>query len=102
MKGQPSFIGDPMKTFDNFYGRDLTLWNTLSGEIQIAIGLGLMLSKKSVKPALLVSFGWALVVWWFGEGFGGLTSNTLPAPADGCARRGDLVRDHRPARLPHE
>ena len=84
MKGQPSFIGDPMRTFDNFYGRDLTLWNTLSGEIQIAIGLGLMCSRRLVKPALAVSFVWALVVWWFGEGFGGLTSNTLPAPLMGA------------------
>ncbi len=73
-----------MKTFDGFYGRDLTLWNTLSGEIQVAIGLGLILSRKTVKPALLVSFGWALVVWWFGEGFGGLTSNTLPSPLMGA------------------
>ena len=73
-----------MKTFDNFYGRDLTLWNTLAGEIQVAIGLGLILSRKTVKPALLVSFGWALVVWWFGEGFGGLTSNTLPSPLMGA------------------
>ena len=99
---QWSIVGGPMKTFDNFYGRDLTLWNTLSGEIQIAIGLGLILSRKTVKPALLVSFGWALVVWWFGEGFGGLTSNTLPLAADGCAGGGDPLRDHRPARLAHE
>ena len=26
-----------MKTFDSFYGRDLTLWNSLSGEIQVAM-----------------------------------------------------------------
>jgi hypothetical protein len=84
MHGQPSFIGDPMRTFDDFYGRDLTLWNTLSGEIQIAIGLGLMCSRRLVKPALAVSFAWALLVWWFGEGFGGLTSNTLPAPLMGA------------------
>ena len=83
-KGQPGFIGDPMKTFANFYGRDLTLWNTLSGEIQVAIGLGLILSRKTVKPALLASFGWALIVWWFGEGFGGLTSTTLPSPLMGA------------------
>jgi hypothetical protein len=83
-KGQPSFIGEPMNTFANFYGRDLTLWNTLAGEIQVAIGLGLILSKKTVKPALLVSFAWVLIVWWFGEGFGGLTSNTLPAPLMGA------------------
>lgn len=84
MHGQPSFIGDPMRTFDDFYGRDLTLWNTLSGEVQIAIGLALTCSKRLVKPALTVSFGWALFVWWFGEGFGGLTSNTLPAPLMGA------------------
>jgi hypothetical protein len=84
MRGQPSFIGDPMRTFDDFYGRDLTLWNSLSGEIQIAIGLALMCSKRLVKPALAVSFGWAIFVWWFGEGFGGLSSNTLPAPLMGA------------------
>lgn len=83
-KGQPGLIGGPMKTFADFYGRDLTLWNTLAGEIQCAIGLGLILSRKTVKPALLVSFAWVLVVWWFGEGFGGLTSNTLPSPLMGA------------------
>jgi hypothetical protein len=82
--GQPSWIGGPMNTFANFYGSDLTLWNTLAGEIQVAIGLGLIVSRKTVKPALLVSFAWALVVWWFGEGFGGLTSNTLPSPLMGA------------------
>lgn len=81
---QWSIVGGPMKAFDNFYGHDLTLWNTLSGEIQVAIGLALILSRKTVKPALLASFGWALVVWWFGEGFGGLTSNTLPSPLMGA------------------
>jgi hypothetical protein len=84
MKGQPSFIGAPMRTLDDFYGRDLTLWNTLSGEIQVAIGLALVCSRRLVKPALTVSFGWAIWVWWFGEGFGGLTSNTLPAPLMGA------------------
>jgi hypothetical protein len=81
---QPAWVGAPMKTLDDFYGRDLTLWNTLAGEIQVAIGLGLILSRKTVKPALLASFGWAFVVWWFGEGFGGLVSNTLPAPLMGA------------------
>ncbi len=81
---QWSVVGGPMKTIDSFYGRDLTLWNTLAAEIQCAIGLGLILSRKTVRPALLVSFGWALAVWWFGEGFGGLTSNTLPSPLMGA------------------
>jgi hypothetical protein len=82
--GQGAIVAKPMQIFDNFYGRDLTLWNTLSGEIQCAIGLGLILSKKTVRPALIVSFVWALSVWWFGEGFGGLTSNTLPSALMGA------------------
>ncbi len=81
---QWSIVGGPMKAIDNFYGHDLTLWNTLAAEIQCAIGLGLILGKKAVKPALIVSFGWALSVWWFGEGFGGLTSTTLPSPLMGA------------------
>lgn len=84
MHGQPAFIGEPMRTLDDFYGRDLTLWNTLAGEIQVAIGLALICSRRLVKPALAVSFAWAIYVWWFGEGFGGLTSNTLPAPLMGA------------------
>jgi hypothetical protein len=81
---QWSIVGGPMTTIDNFYGHDLTLWNTLAAEIQCAIGLGLILSRKTVKPALIVSFGWALAVWWLGEGFGGLTSTTLPSPLMGA------------------
>jgi hypothetical protein len=81
---QWSIVGGPMKALDSFYGHDLTLWNTLAAEIQCAIGLGLILSRKTVRLALVASFGWALVVWWFGEGFGGLTSNTLPSPLMGA------------------
>ncbi len=83
-EGQPEIVSAPMKTFDNFYGSDLTLWNTLAGEIQCAIGLGLILSKKTVKPALLISFGWALIVWWFGEGFGGITAYATSSPLMGA------------------
>jgi hypothetical protein len=81
---QWSIVGGPMKTIDSFYGRDLTLWNTLAAEIQCAIGLGLILGKRTVKPALILSFAWAPTVWWFGEGFGGLTSTTLPSPLMGA------------------
>ena len=81
---QWSIVGGPMNTIDAFYGRDLTLWNTLAAEIQCAIGLGLILSKRTVKTALILSFAWAPAVWWFGDGFGGLTSNTLPSPLMGA------------------
>ncbi|MGA8745970.1 MAG: hypothetical protein WB507_08900 [Solirubrobacterales bacterium] len=83
-EGQPGIVSAPMKTFDNFYGSDLALWNTLAGEIQCAIGLGLILTRKTVKPALLISFCWAFVVWWLGEGFGGITAYTTSSPLMGA------------------
>jgi hypothetical protein len=50
------------------------LYNTLSALIQLAIGFGL-LYRGTVKQALVVSFVWSLVVWWFGEAFGMLFMN---------------------------
>ncbi|HXA54994.1 MAG TPA: hypothetical protein VNV37_08995 [Solirubrobacteraceae bacterium] len=83
-KGQPGFISGPILTLAHFYGHNLTLWNTLSAEIQCAIGLGLILSRRTVRPALAVSFLWALVVWWLGEGFGTLLSGAPVSPLMGA------------------
>jgi hypothetical protein len=74
--GSPSFISGPILTFAHFYGHDPALWNTLAGEVQCAIGLGLIVSRKTVRAALLVSFFWAFWVWWMGEGFGMVFSGT--------------------------
>jgi hypothetical protein len=83
-KGQPGFIREPILTFAHFYGHDFTLWNSLSALIQCAIGLGLILSRRSVRPALFASFFWAPVVWWFGEGFGTLFSGAPVSPLMGA------------------
>jgi hypothetical protein len=58
------------------------LYNTLSALVQVAIGLGI-LYRPTVKPALVVSFAWALVVWWFGEAFGMLFMN-MASPLTGA------------------
>ena len=47
------------------------LTNTLFALIQFVIGFGII-SKKSLKPALALSIVWAVGVWWFGEGSGGI------------------------------
>ena len=83
-KGQPGFISQPILTFAHFYGHDMTLWNTLSAEIQCAIGLGLILSRRTVRPALFVSYIWAFIVWWFGEGFGTILSGAPVSPLMGA------------------
>jgi hypothetical protein len=83
-QGSPAFISDPILTLAHFYGHDQALWNTLAAEIQCAIGLGLILSRKTVRPALFVSFFWALIVWWFGEGFAMVFSGTPVSPLMGA------------------
>jgi hypothetical protein len=60
------------------------LWNTLAAELQCAIGLGLIVSRRTVRAALAVSFFWSLVVWWFGEGFGPLLNGSPLSPLMGA------------------
>jgi hypothetical protein len=71
--GQPAIIARPLVWAGHLMAPHIALWNALFAAIQIAIGLGL-LWRRTVKPALLVSFAWALGVWWFGEGLGGLAT----------------------------
>src|SRR5208282_1907388 len=83
-KGQPGFIREPILTFAHFYSHNFTLWNTLSAEIQCAIGLGLILGGRAVRPALFASYFWALIVLWFGEGFATLFSGAPVSPLMGA------------------
>jgi hypothetical protein len=71
---QPSWAGQPILWASHLAGQDLTLWNTLFALTQCAIGLGLIY-RRTVKPALALSFAWAFVVWWIGEGFGMILMN---------------------------
>lgn len=66
---QPVWAKESILWAAHIAGGDLTLWNTGFALVQCLIGLGL-LYRPTVKPALAVSFVWALVVWWVGEGFG--------------------------------
>ena len=54
--------------------------------IQLGLAAGLIW-PRTTKPALAVSVGWALGVWWLGEGFGGLFAGkaTLLVGAPGPA-----------------
>lgn len=72
---QPAWLAHSIHWAGHLAGSNLAVWNTLFALIQCAIGLGL-LYRPTVKPALALSFGWTLMVWWFGEGFGMLFMNT--------------------------
>ena len=76
--GQPSVIAAPIRVAAHLIEPRVALFNLFAVTIQVLIGLGLMY-RPTVKPALLTSFGWALGVWWIGEGLGGLfTGNGSP------------------------
>lgn len=72
--GQPEWLRHSITWATEFAARDLGVWNTLFALTQVFIGLGL-LYRPTVKPALLISFAWVPVVWWFGEAFGMLFVN---------------------------
>jgi hypothetical protein len=80
--GQPGWLASSIRWAAHTAGRDLAVFNTLFALTQVTIGLGL-LWRRSVKPALALSFVWALLVWWFGEGFGMLFM-TMASPLTGA------------------
>lgn len=81
-QGQPVWLHDSILWGARLANGDLSLWNTLFALTQVLIGLGL-LYRPTVKPALAGSFGWALVVWGFGEAFGMLFMD-MAQPATGA------------------
>ncbi len=76
--GQPFVLGDLITHIGNFVAPDVAVWNTFFALIQLFIGVGLFF-KPTVRPALVVSFVWALGVWVIGEGVGMLFTGTASA-----------------------
>lgn len=75
-QGQPGIIHDTIVALVLLAAPHHVIWNAAFALVQIAIGLGLLVSPRTVRPALVVSFAWALVVWWMGEGLGMLFMGT--------------------------
>ena len=85
--GQPTLIASTINHMANFLSHEATMWVALFGLTEIAIGAA-MLSRRTVKSALVVSFIWGAAIYLFGEGFGMvLTGHTSPfagAPGAVC------------------
>lgn len=80
--GQPVWLHDSIVWGAQALQQHQAVGNTLCALIQLAIGLGL-LYRRTVVPALVASFAWTLVVWWFGEAFGMLFM-TMASPLTGA------------------
>jgi hypothetical protein len=75
--GQPGWVASSVNQGAATMESHQAFFNTGAALIQLAIGLGI-LYKRTTKPAILVSFAWALTVWWFGEAFGMMFMATTP------------------------
>ena len=80
--GQPGWLHDSVMWGATTLQSDQAFLNTLFALTQVLIGVGL-LYRPTVKPALVLSFFWALIVWWFGEAFGMLFM-TMASPLTGA------------------
>ncbi len=67
--GQPGWVASSVNRGAIMMQSHQGLFNSLAALIQVAIGFGI-LYKRTTKQAIVVSFFWAFVVWWFGEAFG--------------------------------
>ena len=76
--GQPFVLGDFITHIGNFVSPDIAVWNTFFALIQLFIGVGLLF-RRTVRPALAVSFVWVLGVWVIGEGLGMLLTGSATA-----------------------
>jgi hypothetical protein len=70
-QGNPSVIARPITWDATLVEHHLALVNTIFATIQLLLGLGIAL-RPTVRIALAASIAWAIGVWWFGEGLGGI------------------------------
>lgn len=80
--GNPAAIADPIRWTARLIGQHGTASNAVFAVIQLLLALGIAW-RPTVRPALAASVAWALGVWWFGEGLGGILNGTA-SPVDGA------------------
>jgi hypothetical protein len=69
--GNPHPVAHSINWASSIIANHAVSTNTAFALIQLVIALGIA-CRSTVKPALLLSVGWSLCVWWFGEGLGGI------------------------------
>ncbi len=80
--GNPAVIADPISWSARIISDHGTATNAVFAVIQLLIGLGIAW-RPTLRLALGASVVWALGVWWFGEGLGGIL-NGAGSPFNGA------------------
>jgi hypothetical protein len=81
-EGNPAFVSRPILWDAHLVGQHPVSLNTAFATIQLLLGLGIAW-RPTVRLALGASIVWALGVWWFGEGLGGVLTGTA-SPLSGA------------------
>jgi hypothetical protein len=87
-QGQPGVVSGPVHLGSTIIAANPVVWNVLFAGIQVLLGVGLILARgRAARFALAASIGWALGVWYLGEGLSGLASGhaSLVSGAPGSA-----------------
>jgi hypothetical protein len=80
--GNPAFVSRPILWDAHLVGQHPVPLNAVFATIQLLLGLGIAW-RPTVRLALGASIVWALGVWWFGEGLGGVLTGTA-SPVNGA------------------
>jgi len=85
-QGQPDFVSAPVHWVSTVIAAHPVAWNVPFAAVQLLLGAGLLV-RSTARVALAASIAWALGVWYFGEGLGGLASGhaSLITGAPGAA-----------------
>jgi hypothetical protein len=80
--GNPGVIASPISWDARLIEHHAVALNAIFATIQLLLGLGIA-CRPTVRVALGASIAWALAVWWFGEGLGGVLTGTA-SPVSGA------------------
>ncbi len=76
--GNPGIIASPINWNATLVQHHVVLLDSIFATIQVLLAIGIAW-RPTVRVALAASIGWAVGVWWFGEGLGMvLTSSASP------------------------
>jgi hypothetical protein len=84
--GNPAFVAGPITWSAGFIDHHLAVLNAAFAAIQVGLGIGIAW-RPTVRLALGASALWALGVWWFGEGLGGVLAGSA-SPVNGALAEG--------------
>jgi hypothetical protein len=72
-EGQPGIVSAPVHLATDIIAANPVPWNLLFAATQLLIAIGL-LARRTARLALAASIGWALGLWYLGEGLSGMAS----------------------------